>query len=174
VIVGMQVNAEDARRQDAVAHLELPQLHVAQKLVDNDLAVDTWLLRLPGLRHPTHLAEKTKTIDAPTGTAGFGEARGRQLSYFKPEEWPIAAATLRHRELTGGRGARPRPSARTSAMQLGRRYGDTHCTEKLVPSDEGADGDASVARVGSLTIVMANTSALGNVLNAPLCDLSLA
>jgi hypothetical protein len=32
----MQVDAEDARHQDAVTRLELPQLHVAHNLVDDD------------------------------------------------------------------------------------------------------------------------------------------
>src|SRR5580698_5810123 len=54
------------------------------------------------------------------------------------------------------------------------RYGDTHCTEKLVPSDEGAEGTASVALVVALIIVIANMSPLGKVLNAPLCEASVA
>jgi hypothetical protein len=75
----MQVDAEDARHQDAVPHLELPQLHVAHKLVDDDLAVDAGRLwGIPGLRHPRHLLQNV-TIDAATGPAGFAGLRAAAL-----------------------------------------------------------------------------------------------
>jgi hypothetical protein len=50
----MQVDAEDTGHQHAVTHLELPQFHVAHKLVDDHLAVDAGLLRLHDLGHPAH------------------------------------------------------------------------------------------------------------------------
>jgi hypothetical protein len=46
IIVRVQIQAENARRQDAVAHLELPQLHVADELLDNDPPADL-ALRFP-------------------------------------------------------------------------------------------------------------------------------
>ena len=102
------------------------------------------------------------------------EQQGKGVTEAASPRWDAARKNVRHGKRICRRGARTRPSASISVMQSLRRYGDTHCTEKLDPSDEGADGTASGALVLALTIVMANTLAPGNVLKAPLCELSEA
>jgi len=57
----------DVYKRQAVPHLELSQLHVADELVEDDLAVDAGLLRFDG-------HGETKSIDARTGPAGFAGA----------------------------------------------------------------------------------------------------
>ena len=52
VIVRMQVDAENARQEDAVSHLQPAQLHVADQFTDNRLAADAGLRRVSAvLRH---------------------------------------------------------------------------------------------------------------------------
>src|SRR5262245_14654889 len=43
VIVGMQIDAENAGHQDAVSQFETAHLHVAEEFVDDDLTADTGL-----------------------------------------------------------------------------------------------------------------------------------
>jgi hypothetical protein len=40
VVLGMQIDAEHARQQDAISHLQPAQLHVADQLIDDGLAAD--------------------------------------------------------------------------------------------------------------------------------------
>ncbi len=40
IIVGMQVNAEEAGQEDAISHLQPPAFHVANQFVNNGLSAD--------------------------------------------------------------------------------------------------------------------------------------
>ena len=54
VIVGMQVNVEDAGEEDAVSHLKAPDLHVADQLLDYGLAAEPAIAKIlagTALRH---------------------------------------------------------------------------------------------------------------------------
>ncbi len=50
----MKIDAEDTRKEYAVGHFELPELHIPEQLVDNRLAAEPILAKaLPTLRHRT-------------------------------------------------------------------------------------------------------------------------
>ena len=58
----MQVEAENTRNQDAVTHFELPELHVADELLDDDSTAELSLNLPRRLRHALHTS--TQDIDA--------------------------------------------------------------------------------------------------------------
>jgi len=77
-----------------------------------------------------------------------------QTGSAKPGSF-AAAAPHRTSRSRGGRA----PRGEHYSLAIGKALPDTHCTKKLVPSDEWLDGAASVAFVLALTIVMATTLA---------------
>jgi hypothetical protein len=67
VIFRVQIKAEDAGHQDAVTHLELPQLHIADQLLDDHPSTDL-ALDFPGpLRHAVHTSAQDIDAGGPAG-----------------------------------------------------------------------------------------------------------
>ena len=64
MIVGVEVNAEDTRKQDRIRQLEPAKLHVAEQLTDNGLAAEFGFVRNSlWLRHRLSLLPATHVVN---------------------------------------------------------------------------------------------------------------
>ena len=72
VIVRVEVDAENARQEDAVSHLQPAQLHVADQFVDDGLTADTRLLdsrwhTIPLIRTRNEILDEKRSRALPRG-----------------------------------------------------------------------------------------------------------